>query len=690
MGLIAIIGGAFIRVSPETGTFGPEVQRQVSTQLAGVRVAPLGNIAGQQYGSALAAGAQSQIASQMAPTSGFGTQFKNYARRYFGFLAIGTAARAAFQFIGQGVQQLAELEALQAQTEAAIKSTGGAANVSAGEIRDMAQAMEDLTTIEEEQIQRAANMILTFKNVKNVAGEGNDIFDQTVSILADVGVAMGTDTASAAIQLGKALNDPVAGMAALRRIGVTFSADQEKQIEGFVESNQLMEAQKIILAELNDEFGGSAEAMGGTLRGSINRINDAWGDMQKQVAENLTPAIKGLATIMSHPVFEFFAGHFAAITGEVVKSLIPLLKFAEVVERITGGADLDESVGKDVEKLAERFADGTATVDDLRKRIVVLSTALGQLGTDDAAAEEIRVLIDNLKDLIEASEDGVQPLDDLGDAEKRQKEALKAWREEIQDAREDAKLMAQAQRDIADAHDEASRAARAQVSAELDLASGFLGLASSSLDAKEAQRRLLDARGQVERLERQGRTSTLNYQLALEDLQRAQIDAAGGQIGIHGAVADYITELSTGKTSQTEVNKLLAEMGAQGLVTGEEIAGLQSHVQGLIGEYDQLPTNKRTIVEIADDIALRKIANIEEKLKRATRDRTAKIDVELTQSAGATVTPGSGPTPLPGGESGLAALANIVAAVVGGGINFNLDGHRVGIINQTRDLALSE
>jgi hypothetical protein len=57
-----------------------------------------------------------------------------------------------------------------------------------------------------------------------------------------------------AIQLGKALNDPIAGISALSRVGVTFTEEQKATIESMVKMGDVAGAQKLILAELAREF----------------------------------------------------------------------------------------------------------------------------------------------------------------------------------------------------------------------------------------------------------------------------------------------------------------------------------------------------------------------------------------------------------------------------------------------------
>ena len=94
----------------------------------------------------------------------------------------------------------------------------------------------------------AENLLLTFTNVRNEAGKGNDIFNQTVRLGTDMSVALGVDAKAAAMQLGKALNDPINGVTRLTRAGVTFTEQQKKQIKALQESGDILGAQKVILA----------------------------------------------------------------------------------------------------------------------------------------------------------------------------------------------------------------------------------------------------------------------------------------------------------------------------------------------------------------------------------------------------------------------------------------------------------
>jgi hypothetical protein len=196
-----------------------------------------------------------------------------------------------------GVRSLAELEEAEAQTAARIKSTGGAANVTAAQVRDLAEELENLSTVDDKAIQAGENMLLTFTNIRNEVGEGNDIFNQATKAVLDLSVAMKTEPQQAALQLGKALNDPIRGLTALRRVGVQFTEQQETQIKRMVESGRVMDAQKVILAELTKEFGGSAEAFSKGPGATLRRFGDAVEDAQQALARGFLPLMERVATM---------------------------------------------------------------------------------------------------------------------------------------------------------------------------------------------------------------------------------------------------------------------------------------------------------------------------------------------------------------------------------------------------------
>ena len=236
------------------------------------------------------AGLSSGMKQAGTSAGGFGSKLKGLGRA--AVAAGGAAGLAALTgTLKVGIDELTQSSKVAAQTAAVIKSTGGAAGVTAKQVNDLAGSMMRKTGIDDETIQSGENLLLTFTKVQNKAGKGNDIFTKATHVMADMSVALGQDMKSSAIQLGKALNDPVKGVTALQRVGVSFTAAQKKQIKAMVESGNTMGAQKLILQELNKEFGGSAEAAGKTLPGQINILKESFSNLAGELVATLVPAL---------------------------------------------------------------------------------------------------------------------------------------------------------------------------------------------------------------------------------------------------------------------------------------------------------------------------------------------------------------------------------------------------------------
>jgi len=212
-------------------------------------------------------------------------------------IAAGAAAMGAVvKTLQVGTAEFMEQQKVAAQTGAVLKSTGGIANVTAKQIGSLSTALMKKSGVDDEAIASGQNLLLTFTKIRNETGKGNDIFDQATVAMLDLSVAMGKDLNSSAILVGKALNDPVKGATALSRAGVQLTKGQKDQIEAFVESGRVLDAQKIILGELTTQFGGSAEAAGKTLPGQLNILKQTFNNLAGELAATFLPGLATAAT----------------------------------------------------------------------------------------------------------------------------------------------------------------------------------------------------------------------------------------------------------------------------------------------------------------------------------------------------------------------------------------------------------
>ena len=152
-----------------------------------------------------------------------------------------------------------------------------------------------LSTFDDDEILRKVTAnLLTFGNV---AGEQ---FDRAQLAAVNLSTRMGGDLQSATILIGKALNDPIKGMAALRKVGIQLTDQQKEQVKGFLETGDAAGAQRVILGELERQFGGSAKAMRDATPGAD--LKNAWDDFQETIGgialKVLPPLTSGLASVL--------------------------------------------------------------------------------------------------------------------------------------------------------------------------------------------------------------------------------------------------------------------------------------------------------------------------------------------------------------------------------------------------------
>lgn len=173
-----------------------------------------------------------------------------------------------------------------AQVEQGIKTTGGAAGYTAKELGKMAEKLQSKTLFGDEKIlQDVTAQLLTFTGV---AGRE---FDRAQQAALDLATRLNGDLKGAAIMVGKALNDPILGLTAMRRVGVAFTDSQQEMIKGLVASGKQMEAQRVILAELERQYGGSAEAAAKVGMGPLQQLANAVDDLGEEFGKILTEMI---------------------------------------------------------------------------------------------------------------------------------------------------------------------------------------------------------------------------------------------------------------------------------------------------------------------------------------------------------------------------------------------------------------
>lgn len=224
----------------------------------------------------------------------FGTSFGSAAKKLLAAGALFAGVSAVARFLGEANEEARESIKVGKTTAQIIKSTGGAAKVTSKQVGDLAGAISLKTGMDDEAIQSGANLLLTFKNVRNEVGTGAKIFDRATLAAVDLSAAGFGSVSSTSKILGKALNDPLKGLTALSRAGVTFTDGQKKQIKKMIEAGDTLGAQKIIMKEVESQVGNVAEAQAD------------WADKAKVAFDDVKETAGGFLRQGLEPVSKWF------------------------------------------------------------------------------------------------------------------------------------------------------------------------------------------------------------------------------------------------------------------------------------------------------------------------------------------------------------------------------------------------
>lgn len=239
-------------------------------------------------------GDTTKVRDEVSKVEGTGTRIKSWAKGVGSAVATGFAVAKVAEFGKASVDAAIESEVATNRLAAVFRSMGDTTGTAAKQAEKYAQTLSSKTGIDDELIMSSQALLATFSQVSNETGRQAGIFDRATAAAADLAAAGFGDLDTNAKQLGKALQDPVKGITALAKSGVTFSEAQKKQIAGFVKTGDVLSAQKIVLGEVEHQVKGTAEATAT----STDKMNVAWGNTQEEIGAALLPVLEQLMPIL--------------------------------------------------------------------------------------------------------------------------------------------------------------------------------------------------------------------------------------------------------------------------------------------------------------------------------------------------------------------------------------------------------
>lgn len=268
----------------------------------------------------------------------------------------------------QIIRATADFQNEQAQLAAVLKSTGEAAGFSQGKLNEMADAISRTSILSAGEINQAQTTLLAFTGI---VGEE---FPRALQAAVDMASRTGMSVVSASETIGRALDIPSKGLAALSKQGFRFTEDQKKLAEYLESTGRTAEAQAMILQALEESYGGAAEAARNTLGGALTALSNSFTDLLtgENGVDDATQAINSLTDTLSDPrIKEAFSTIVAGVfnvTEAVARALPHLVEFttwaAEELASITVGIAGDDIVRleQDAQRIREVLDGGLASV----------------------------------------------------------------------------------------------------------------------------------------------------------------------------------------------------------------------------------------------------------------------------------------------------------------------------------------
>lgn len=274
--------------------------------------------------------------------------------------------------LGYAVSEGAEAQVVLSQTESLLDRTGAGAYLTAQRMSDLAGEVQGYAGVSDEAVLAGENMLLGFRNVSSQSAVLNDVFQRTVELGADVATRTGDVTTAIAL-LGRAVDDPVAGMNRLRAARIQLTEAEKANITSLQESGDLLGARQALLDAVDSRVGGLARTYGDTFTGSVDRAKEKVGEMAEALGTSMLPALEAVSESVIDQIDRINSWD-QALNGALLSGPIQAImgdQFTQGADRgsalasaLVAAASGADDLGGGLDEAAQQLADFNAQVDD--------------------------------------------------------------------------------------------------------------------------------------------------------------------------------------------------------------------------------------------------------------------------------------------------------------------------------------
>lgn len=245
-------------------------------------------------------------------------------------LIAGTAITAGF---GMAISAAEESEVATRRLEQVFKSMGEKTGKAAKQAEEYASKLQMVIGVEDEEIMAVQAKLATFQAVSNQIGRTSGVFNRATSAAFDLAAAGFGEASQNATQLGKALQEPLKGMAALRKSGSLTVADMERIGKRYRQTGNLLEAQNSILKAVEKQVKGVAAATAT----ESSKMKVSWSELMESIGRTVMPIFSKIVERVQEIIGVF--QNFVENNPNVVKAIgalgLALLAFGGTVKVIT-------------------------------------------------------------------------------------------------------------------------------------------------------------------------------------------------------------------------------------------------------------------------------------------------------------------------------------------------------------------